>query len=206
MERSKVMKRLFLLLSAVFIFISCQKDHQCDIDQEYNTKTKECDCVQSFPESERPVLKTDDYNSWYAVRKHFTYSVRYIYPETYPFYSHEGDTLLLCGWMDHTPLDKRVYSIDSSWVQILLLDDSLSAASYINYDGDFSGFIASPVPMLKGLDMDKKIYIKGLLTFNFTDLCFGYLCSPGDPWHDCWNTCFAVKVLEIKNHIQKRLF
>lgn len=193
------MKKVFLLLSAVFIFISCQKDHQCDIDQEYNTKTKECDCVQSFPESERPVLKTDDYNSWYAVRKHFTYSVRYIYPETYPFYSHEGDTLLLSGWMDHTPLDKRVYSIDSSWVQILLLDDSLSAAANINYDGDFSGFIASPVPMLKGLDMDKKIYIKGLLTFNFTDLCFGYLCSPGDPWHDCWNTCFAVKVLEIKN-------
>ncbi|MBQ4478111.1 MAG: hypothetical protein II945_05835 [Bacteroidales bacterium] len=193
------MKKVFLLFSAVFIFISCQKDHQCKVYQEYNTKTKECDCVQSFPESERPVLKTDDYNSWYAVRKHFTYSVRYIYPETYPFYSHEGDTLLLSGWMDHTPLDKRVYSIDSSWVQILLLDDSLSAAANINYDGDYESFIVSPVPMLKGLDMDKKIYIKGLLTFNFTDLCFGYLCSPGDPWHDCWNTCFAVKVLEIKN-------
>ena len=193
------MKRLFLLLSAVFIFISCQKDHQCDVDQEYNTKTKECDCVQSFPESERPVLKTDDYNSWYAVRKHFTYRVRYIYPETYPFYSHEGDTLLLSGWMDHTPLDKRVYSIDSSWVQILLLDDSLSAASYISYDGDYESFIVCPVPMLKGLDMDKKIYIKGLLTFNFTDLVFDFCCSPGDPWHDCWDKGFAVKVLEIKN-------
>ncbi len=199
MERSKVMKRLFLLLSAVFIFISCQKDHQCDIDQEYNTKTKECDCVQSFPESERPVLKTDDYNSWYAVRKHFTYSVRYKYLETYPFYSHEGDTLLLSGWMDHTPLDKRVYSIDSSWVQILLLDDSLSAAANINYDGDYESFIVCPVPMLKGLDMDKKIYIKGLLTFNFTDFVFDFCCSPGDPEHDCWLKGCAVQVLEIKN-------
>lgn len=193
------MKKVFLLFSAVFIFISCQKDHQCKVDQEYNTKTKECDCVQFFPESERPVLKTDDYNSWYAVRKHFTYRVRYKYPETYPFYSHEGDTLLLSGWMDHTPLDKRVYSIDSSWVQILLLDDSLSAASYISYDGDYGRFIVCPVPMLKGLDMDKKIYIKGLLTFNFTDLVFDFCCSPGDPEHDCWYKSFAVKVLEIKN-------
>lgn len=197
------MKKVFILLLTVFSLTGCNKEKtetcQCDVDQVYNTKTGECDCVQPFPESERPVLKTDDYNSWYAVRKHFTYSIRYKYPETYPFYSHEGDTLLLCGWMDHTPLDKRVYSIDSSWVQILLLDDSLSAASYINYDGGFSGFIASPVPMLKGLDMDKKIYIKGLLTFNFTDLYFGYMCSPADPDHDCWNISFAVKVLEIKN-------
>ena len=54
--------------------------------------------------------------------------------------------------MDHTPLDKRVYSIDSSWVQILLLDDSLSAAANINYDGDYESFIVCPVPMLKGLD------------------------------------------------------
>ena len=197
------MKKVFILLLTVFSLTGCNKEKtetcQCDVDQVYNTKTGECDCVQPFPESERPVLKTDDYNSWYAVRKHFTYSIRYKYPETYPFYSHEGDTLLLCGWMDHTPLDKRVYSIDSSWVQILLLDDSLSAASYISYDGDYESFIVSPVPMLKGLDMDKKIYIKGLLTFNFTDLYFGYMCSPADPDHDCWNISFAVKVLEIKN-------
>ena len=91
------MKKVFILLLTVFSLTGCNKEKtetcQCDEDQVYNTKTGECDCVQPFPESERPVLKTDGYNSWYAVKKHFTYSVKYKYYNSYPYFSHEGDLI-----------------------------------------------------------------------------------------------------------------
>ena len=73
------MKKLFLILPVILFLMGCKEKPetcQCYEDQVYNAKTGECDCAQPFPESERPVLKTDDYNSWYAVRKHFTYKVK----------------------------------------------------------------------------------------------------------------------------------
>ena len=197
------MKKVLILLLTVFSLTGCNKEKtetcQCDVDQVYNTKTGECDCVQPFAESERPAINTNGYNSWNSVCKHFTYSVKYKYYKTaYPYYSHEGDTLLLCGWIDRTPLEKRAYTIDSSLVKITLFEDSSSAAKCTNYD-EFFHFMVCPVTLLEKINADKKIYVKGILTFNFQDVFFGEMCSPSDPDKDCWFVRFAVKVSEIKN-------
>ena len=200
-ERSNKMKKIILMLPVILFLTACKEKPevcQCDVDQVYNAKTGECDCVQPFPESERPVLKTDGYNSWYAVKKHFTYSVKYKYYNSYPYFSHEGDTLLLNGWIDHTPLEERAYSVDSTLVKISLFDDSVSAAKCTNYD-EYFHYIACPATLLEKINADKIIHLKGTLTFNFNDVFFDEVCSPSNPDKDCWFVRFAVKVVEIKN-------
>ncbi|MBO4282469.1 MAG: hypothetical protein J5873_04680 [Bacteroidales bacterium] len=195
------MKKLLFIVLTVFTLTSCVKSpencYQCKADQIFNAKTEVCDCVQPFPESERPVLKTDGYNFWDSVCKYFTYSVSYKNPETYPYYSHEGDTLLLCGWIDHTPLEKRVYSRDSTLVKISLMDDSVSAA--MRTSSNDLNCIACPVSLLGKIDMDKMAYLKGIITFSMLNVGFFELNSPADPDKDCVIPYYAFKVLEIKN-------
>lgn len=130
-------------------------------------------------------------------KKHFTYKVRYKCPETYPYFSHEGDTLLLCGWIDHTPLEKRVYSRDSTLVKISLMDDSVSAA--MRTSSNDLNCIACPVSLLGKIDMDKMAYLKGIITFSMLNVGFFELNSPADPDKDCVIPYYAFKVLEIKN-------
>ena len=194
-------KCLTMMILAVLVLAGCKKEKtgtcQCYDDQVYNAKTGECDCVQPFPESERPVLKTDDYNSWYAVRRHFIYKVKSdARKEAYPYYSHEGDTLLLCGWIDHTPLENRTYSLDSMMVKISLLDDSSSAA--LQNSSDETSYIACPVSLLKHIDIGKKIYVRGTITFNLLTLNFDVPIAMPSPYA-CWFPEIAFKVLEIKN-------
>lgn len=194
------MKQWLLLIVVSFVLISCKEKQevcQCDADQAYNAETGACDCMQPFPESERPALLANDYNSWSAVKKHFTYKVRYKCPETYPYFSHEGDTLLLCGWIDHTPLEKRVYSKDSSFVKISLLDDASSAVLKTSSNDD--RYIACPVQLLEKIEVDKKVYVKGTLTFNRLNVGFFELDSPADSDKDCVVAYYAFRVLEIKN-------
>ena len=66
--------RLFLITAVIAPLVSC-KDKSCYYyDQEYNSNTKQCECVQMMDIDNVPALKHDDYNTVLAVNQNFYYS------------------------------------------------------------------------------------------------------------------------------------
>ena len=81
-------------------------------------------------------------------------------------------------------------------VKISLLDDSSTAA--LQNSSNETSFIACPVSLLKHIDIGKKIYVRGTITFNLLTLNFDVPIAMPSPYA-CWFPEIAFKVLEVKN-------
>ncbi len=89
------MKRLVYLVALILVLVSCNKNHECRYDEQYDSSTKKCECLS---EREMFICKTEgEYESVGQV--HSKYAQRIKNPSEYKLYSHAGDTVKFCGWL-----------------------------------------------------------------------------------------------------------
>ena len=119
-------------------------------------------CGFRYISSETPALKKNDYNSCRAIYENLTYLVCDNYYETdFPYWENNGDTIMVCGFF------------------------------YENWDGDRDNFFLFDSPnnaherkicinvqhvlpaMPEEIDISKKCYIKGHLSFHALHHSFG---------------------------------
>ena len=182
------MKRILLLvvtITMVVVFVSCKdKDHDvsCQYDMTYNPSTEQCECIQKWNHADAPSLLLDDYNTCIAVVQNFYYaSVGNI---DYPYYSHEGDTLLCCGYVSSIH-----YTEGGAWIQFQLHDDSLAQNGHVWVESDSAKF--------HSVDVSKKCFVKGTLSFGTNTSHFIWIGSP-DP-SLCYSPEILLNLTEIKN-------
>ncbi|MCR5190165.1 MAG: hypothetical protein K6C07_01980 [Bacteroidales bacterium] len=185
---------------AVLFLLGCNKPIDCKyttgIDiMEYDPVTKECDCVNN-----NPLLTLDTgYNTWNDFKRYMVFYYRADKPYLYPYYSREGDTVRVCGWIAHDGSLSVAEDIeDSTLIQFDILDDSLSAMNA----GRLTSIchIEGKKELLENIDHERKCYITGTITFNprpHPDLPF--YAHPNEPWRDCVSASFSVRMIEIKN-------
>lgn len=131
------MKKILLAMALVLFVLS-----GCD---------KTGGCQQPFLQEEIPELITEGYNTCKAVVKNYKYLICDGQLGNYPYWSHEGDTIKVCGYIykewngDH--LMPLFDSPDNQIGQYYL---------YIDLVGTFSD----------DFDISEKCYIEGKLYFN----------------------------------------
>lgn len=178
--------RLFLITAVIATIVSC-KDKSCYYDdQEYNSKTRQCECVQRFSLADIPDLKQDDYNTCLAVFRNFYYLS--IDNKDYPYYSYAGDTILFCGYLGSVP----EYAFENGDYLYTMGDDSTFMAEHY-FSGDLT--VRCSNLQLKDIDTNGKCFVKGILSFGFSD--FQYESFPG-PGH-CLSSRLFFSVIDIKN-------
>ena len=174
-----------LIVSLFMFFAACkEKDHDisCQYDMSYNPTTEQCECIQRLNSAEAPALMHDDYNTCIAVSQNFYYAS--LDNQDYPYYSHEGDTILCCGYAGHI-----YYAEEGAWAQFKLHDDSLPQNGYI--------WIESESAKLNSIDLSQKCFIKGTLSFGINTSHFIWIGGP-EP-HTCWSPTILLNLTEIKN-------
>lgn len=176
---------LFLITAVIAMLVSC-KDKSCYYyEQEYNSKTKQCECAQYLNSAEAPALKHNDYNSILAINQNFYYAS--VDNRDYPYYSHEGDTLMFYG-----NVGRIEYSYpDSTWVRLHFHDASAET-------GIGHSLIADcPRTQLNGIDLTSQCYVKGVLAFGEITDHFQYLNSlpPGT----CVSCMLRLDIEDIHN-------
>jgi len=182
------MKKMVLLVIGTIIplaFASCkEKDHDisCQYDMSYNPTTEQCECIQRLNSAEAPALMHDDYNTCIAVSQNFYYAS--LGNQDYPYYSHEGDTILCCGYAGHI-----YYAEGGAWAQFEFHDDSLPQNGYI--------WIESESAKLNSVDLSQKCFIKGTLSFGRNTNHFIWIGGPVAI--DCWSPTILLNLTEIKN-------
>ena len=174
--------RLFLLTAVIAILVSC-KDKSCYyIEQEYNSKTKQCECVQPFWSADIPALKQNDYNTCLAVFRNFYYLS--IDNKNYPYYSYAGDTIMCCGYVNGI-----YYAENGAWLQFSMSDDSLGQYGII--------WVESESSKTHNIDLTKKCFIKGNLHFGHNTSHFMWLGAP-EPG-SCQSPEILLNLTDIKN-------
>lgn len=184
------MRKLYLgmAISAVTIanFTSC-KDKTCYyFDQKYNSSTKQCECIQMLDIDNVPVLKHDDYNTVLAVNQNFYYAS--VDNKDYPYYSHEGDTIMFYGNVDHME-----YSYpDSAWVRLHIHDTSESNGVGRSLEAECL------VSELEGIDLSDRCYVTGILTFDWATTHVEIPISAAELGR-CRSRGFFFKIEDIHN-------
>lgn len=178
--------RLFLITAVIAPLVSC-KDKSCYYyEQEYNSKTKQCECVQYLNSVDAPALKHNDYNSILAINQNFYYAS--VDNRDYPYYSHEGDTLMFYG-----NVGRIEYSYpDSTWVRLTFFDTSR---------GNGVGRILEAeclTSQLEGIDMSARCYATGVLTFDFCSAHVAWPIASIEPGH-CGSRGFFFNIEDIHN-------
>lgn len=120
------------------------------------TGCKRYQCEPLFNQNEIPLLKPNDYNSCEAICKNYHYRLCDGNQNEYPYWSHQGDTIMICGYMHEY--------WDGNRGHFLLFDSPNNANEYlfcinINTYG-------SLVQLPEDVDISKKCYIKGRLYFT----------------------------------------
>ena len=178
--------RLFLITAVIAPLVSC-KDKSCYYyEQEYNSKTKQCECVQYLNSADAPALKHNDYNSILAINQNFYYAS--VDNRDYPYYSHEGDTIMFYG-----NVGRIEYSYpDSLWVRLTFFDTSR---------GNGVGRILEAeclTSQLEGIDMSARCYATGVLTFDFCSAHVAWPIASIEPGH-CGSRGFFFNIEDIHN-------
>lgn len=190
------MKRLMILLILIaFVVVGCEKNKVCNYSgMAYNSLTDECECVNYY---EGMVLDTG-YNLWSDVVHYMQYYSRDDKPY-YPYYSREGDSVKVNGWINHkdgkTLLEDE---IDSRYVQFVVSDDSITAMNAKALSAPIH--IEGEKTLFEGVDQEKECYMKGVITFH-PKSNNAWLVGPADPEpsHNCSTVNFALCIMEIKN-------
>jgi len=195
------MKKLTIIIVAlIFVTVGCKRPKDCNYYMEdtpqmvYNLETDECDCLP-FTGIES---LSSSYNDWKDVVSYMRYMVRADKRATYPYYDREGDTVKVCGWIDHDGENTLMCCLgDSLQVQFTISGDSLTAFSAGRLTSP--NHIEGPLDMFEGVDRERKCYITGIITFHPNSIGWEY--SPGDmdPSHNCTTPNFALRMIEIKN-------
>ena len=191
-ERSGEMKkRVFIsaLMASLFVFFSSCKDKSCSFeDMEYDAATKQCECVQKRSYGSFPELKDNDYNLCETVSLRFNYLS--IDNKDYPYYSCAGDTVMFCGYLGNRP---EYAFADGQEFLYSIGDDSTLMEEFPTGAGLFS--IRCKAIQLKGIDIRKKCFVTGTLSFGYED--FQYEAFPGPGY--CSSARLFFNVLEMKN-------
>ncbi|MBP5557319.1 MAG: hypothetical protein J6X65_06445, partial [Bacteroidales bacterium] len=106
----------------------------------------------------------------------------------YPYYSHEGDTIMFYG-----NVGRMEYSYpDSSWVRLTFFDTS---------GGNGVGRILEAeclTSQLEGIDMSARCYATGVLTFDFCSTHVAWPIASIEPGH-CGSRGFFFNIEDIHN-------
>lgn len=138
-------------------------------------------CIYQEP---RPTLSSNEYNSVWDVYWHFAYFVPYLKKE-YPFYNESGTVVMLCGYLkdSHHPIgETRDY--------ICVITDSLESNP-----NSIPVYVRFNEAALDSVDINEKCYIKGTLSFGYSD----YVWIDSPPYGACWTPKTYFYALEIKN-------
>jgi len=174
--------RLFLITAVIAPLVSC-KDKSCYYyGQEYNSKTKQCECVQYLNSADAPALKHNDYNTCSAIFQNFYYAS--VDNRDFPYYSHTGDTIMCFGYVN-----KIWYAEEGEWAQFTFVDDTLSQFGQIWVESDSS--------LLQGVDLSAKCFVKGTLSFGHNTDHFTWIDSPAPG--TCLSPTPLLNAVEIKN-------
>ena len=178
------MKEFMLFMFLLLItFCGCVKQKECSYGMTYNAATKDCDCINYAPE-EIPELSQNEYNSIGVVNKNFLYLVKK--DSDYPYYSHEGDTILVYGWVwEVHPVasDEKVYDlIDQPSVPVGSSCETLPLINLENFLGTFDG--------------NEKCFVKGILEFPFSVMKGEKIVSDEQI---CHSVKYSIRVIEINN-------
>jgi hypothetical protein len=170
------MKRLVLLFTLILVLVSCNKNHECRYDEQYDSSTKKCECLS---ESEMFICKTEgEYES--VAQVHSKYAQRIKNPSEYKFYSHAGDTVKFYGYF---------------YVAISQTDTTFFADKMSHFDKMAIG--ARNVSV--GVDIDEAVFD----TLNIRKKCFatGILQFPAsvEPSKQCFTMPFYFKIIDIHN-------
>ena len=184
------MKKIVIFVFSAIVslsFLACKEhDQSCLYElMEYNSHTKQCECMQLLDIENAPALKHNDYNTVLAVNQNFYYAS--VDNRDYPYYSHEGDTLMFYG-----NVGRIEYSYpDSTWVRLHFHD---------TYEGTgirHSLIADCPRTQLNGIDLTSQCYVKGVLAFGEITDHFQYLNSlpPGT----CESCMLRFDIVDIHN-------
>ena len=160
------------------------------------THIKKCD--QPFSKEEIPDIYDNDYHTCVDVMKNFVYMVRgnngkYLENYPYPYSSHIGDTIQLCGYIKHSygfPIHYK-----DNWWYCTLTDDSVSAMNPDDYSRGEIMAQGNDKMLLDDANFSQKCYVIGYMTFNTP---FKFLVSPPEP-DDCFCLMPYFQVIEIRN-------
>lgn len=177
------MKRnLFLSLIVLTILCGCDKKKECRYGMIYDSVSEECEC-QNLSLADIPELSHDNYNSISVINKNFSFLVKQ--DSDYPFYSHEGDTMKVFGWIwEKHPVasDKSSYVlIDQPAVPV---GSSCNALNIVDLERFWGAF-----------NEDEKCYVKGIL--EFPELLETRDITSGE--QICHNVKYVIRIIEIKN-------
>ena len=121
-------------------------------------------CQQPYSQEEIPELTAEGYNTCEAVIRNYTYRVCDGDLRNYPHWSHEGDSIRVCGYFyegwdgDHL-------------LPLFDYPDNLNGHDFLYID------LLGPLP--DGFDISKKCYMEGALFFDPLYTSFGdYYIEP----------------------------
>ena len=180
------MKRVFIVISLLALLVSC------------NVRVpKECEQLSDMI-GDIPALKKNDYNDCELVNQNYMYFAKWLvdsYMEYYPateYFSQEGDTVMIKGFISHGYGDTLVYH-NAYWA-CYLDSDSLEAMD-IEYNPSYVTIFTDNKELFGGIDFTRKCYITATVQFgNPLSMCN----TPADP-KSCWSNLPDFKIVEIKN-------
>lgn len=174
---------MFFMILLLITFFGCAKQKECRYGKTYNPATKDCECT-NYTLEDIPELSTNEYNSIGVVNKNFLYLVKR--DEDYPYYSHEGDTILVYGWVF------EAYQVASDWNGYYLIDqplvpvgsscETLPLNNLEHYLGTFNG--------------EEKCFVKGILEFPESAINERSMASDEQT---CHSVNYLIRVFEISN-------
>ena len=126
-------KNLYFTFMVVFALTGCIKDNACK---------------QPHSQEEIPELNTEGYNTCETIVENFTFLICDGQHGSFPYWSHEGDTIKVCGY-----IHKEHWQFGGSPLPL--------------YDGNPESQDLDIVGVLPETpDVSKKCYVEGLLYFN----------------------------------------
>jgi hypothetical protein len=178
--KKKCLKRLGSIVFVVAIVcFGCTKAKVCHYGTAYNEATKDCECI-NYTQDDIPELLPDEYNSVGVVNKNFHYLVKEDWE--YPYYSHEGDTILVYGWV------WEAHPVASNEIIYVLIDQPsvpIGSSSHALQVVDLEQFIGI-------CSIEEKCFVKGVLEFP-------RLQKDDDKDTQCHSVGYAIRVFDIHN-------
>lgn len=189
-KKTLTMKKIFsiLAIAVLLLTMACNKNKSCSFAMEYNSDTKQCECVQEVIKEYVKPLDTTGYNSCNTLWDNLIYFS--VDNKEYPYYSYEGDTIRVYGYISHYQNSSVFFSSDSAFFKICVLSDSTEAMFPEQIDdGCYTKVIScyGDDNQINNILLDEKCFITGVLSFSnppfgtYSDIIKG-TCSSA-PYH-----------------------
>jgi hypothetical protein len=186
-------KLFYLMMTSAMLVCGCNRQKECTYGETvYNEETEECDCIQRHNQDNFPYLSDNQYYNWEDLVARYEYYVKQYFE--YPYYHDEGKTFKVCGWVRHYNDEVMMLSSDSMYAAFGISADSVAAFSSQNLYSALCHLEVQP-SLLDSVDMDRKCYITGTLTF---DIYTAFVSMSYYP-RSCCCPEFALRVTEIHN-------